>query len=211
MMDFDFLPAELHRKRSDQRLWTRYARLVAMMVLAMGAWAYAHFSWVGSADRQLAQLERQRLQIRIHRASLEMLTAEREELLAKKTLCGRLEDEASVQVVLAELSRAIPTTVAPTELYYSRTALEPTGPEPGSPPKAPVSTQPSDQDGLPTLRLVGIATDGTQISECAAGLAGSRMLTDVSMRSLGDRSASGRRGSGFEVTSRVLAESGGRR
>lgn len=211
MIDFDFLPADLHRKRKDQRLWKRYARLIAIMVVAMGAWAYAHFSWMGNADAQLEQLERQRQQIRIHRASLEMLTSERDELAAKKALCERLEDDASMQVVLAELSRAIPTTVAPTELLFSRTAMEPTGPDASGAPKTPASTQPSDLDGLPTVRIVGIATDATQISECAAGLAGSRMLTDVSMRSLGERAASGRRGAGFEVTSRVLAESGGRR
>lgn len=211
MIDFDFLPADLHRKRKDQRLWKRYARLLAIMVVAMGGWAYAHFSWMGNAEAQLEQLERQRQQVRIHRASLEMLTSERDELSAKKALCEQLEDMASMQVILAELSRAIPSTVAPTELVYSRSALEPTGPDANGTAKPAASTQPSDLDGLPTLRLVGIAVDATQISECAAGLAGSRMLTDVSMRGLGDRAASGRRGAGFEVTSRVLSEGGGRK
>lgn len=211
MIDFDFLPAELHRKRTDQRLWRRYARLVGAMVLAMGAWGFAHFAWLRSADEQLDQLERQRLQIRIHRASLETLTAERDELAAKRALCGRLEDDASLQVLLTELSRAIPATVAPTELVYFRGGLPVATLAPAAAPQAATSTQPSDLDGLPGLRVTGIATDVTQISECAAGFAGLRILTDVAARGLGDRAAAGRRGAGFEVTGRVLAESGGRR
>lgn len=211
MIDFDFLPAELHRQRKDRRLWRRYARLVGMMVVAMGAWAYAHFTWLGSAEKQLNQLERQRQQIRIHRASLELLTGERDELAARRALVERLEDDASMQTILVELSRSIPATVAPTELLYSRSGSDNASSAPGNAPKSATSTQPADLDGLATLRLTGIAKDGTQISECAAGLAGSRMLTDVSARSLGDRAAAGRRGAGFEVTSRVLAQSGGKR
>ncbi len=210
MIEFDFLPPDFHERRAERRGVHRYGILIGALVLAMAAWVCAHQAMLSRVGTDLADVQRQRNQTRIHRALLEQLLHEREELRVRDRLCASLEDAASLAVVLADLSRVVPTRVALTEIVWERTPEPASEDATGRPAgMAPVTTRPADGDRLPRLRLAGLAPDPTPISDCAAGIAGSRLVTDVATRVLPVRRFANRQGPGFEINCVVLPQTGG--
>ncbi len=208
MIELDFIPAECHRRRLERRRWRRYGLLLSLMVTVMGAWNFAQAEATRRIARQLAEAHRQQEQVRIHRAGLERLIAERDSLRSRQGVVGRLGRTVAMDAVLAELSRLIPSSVTIQELAFDRWAA--TSPATAAPGVSP-TTRPADGRRGGSLRLAGLAADESAVSDLAAALAGSPLFADVTAQpqQAADGVQSGR--VVFETTCRVqLHEGSGR-
>lgn len=208
MIELDFIPAEYHRRRLERRRWRRYGLLLALLVTVMGAWNFAQAEATRRIARQLAEVHRQHEQVRIHRVGLERLIAERDSLRSRQGVVGRLGRTVAMDVVLAELSRLVPPSVTIRELAFDRwAAISPATAAPGVPP----TTRPANGRRSGFLRLVGVATDESAVSDLAAALAGSPWFADVTAQpqQAAEGVLSGR--VVFETTCRVQLHEGSRR
>lgn len=209
MIDFDFLPPDFHRRRGERRTLRRCVLLGVVMISVMFGWVLTHVAAQRRADRITADVSRQRMQVQIHRVKLQMLMEERDSLVAYERLRGRLEDEASLAVILAAATERWPAGVALRELIYDRTG---TTTQPVTPYDAvPRGTTTAPGESLPLLKLCGIGNDVTGISDLAAALAGHRYFTEVATRTAPEARHGEVMGLSFEMSARALPHAEGPR
>lgn len=216
MIDFDFLPPEYHRERVEQSRLRRYAVLGGVLLATMAGWMLMHGRAMRHGRADLAEIQRQRSQIAIHRAMLESLEVQRGGLLERHRLESELDDSASFAVLLGAVSRCVPPAVCLTDWRYFA-AAPPDGATP--PPNPAVNGVPSSPErpvdqtalraGQPTLLIRGVAADKTRISDFAAALAGVPYFADVTTEAGSERVVADRVGVGFEIACRALRQRGG--
>jgi len=203
VIELDFIPADYHRRRLERRRWRRYGLLLALLVTVMCAWNYAQSEATHRIARQLAEVRRQHEQVRIHRAGLERLIAERDSLRGRQGVVRRLSRSVALDAVLAELSQLIPPSVTIRELSFDRWAATPAA---NAAHAGTATTRPAEGRRGGYLRLAGIAADESAVSDLTAALAGSPLFADVTAQPQADGGQSRRLA--FEATCRIQRQEG---
>lgn len=119
MNDCDFIPAEYHGQQTLRRSIKLRASCAVGLLLIMGAWFAAHQGQIATAEAMLTEAGLQKDQVRVHAEKQRQMSAERARLDARRRLLEELSDQASLVLVLGDVSRRLPPRVVLTGLTFN--------------------------------------------------------------------------------------------
>lgn len=215
MIEFDFIPPNFHQAQCMRTAVRTRAGLIGTMIMFMVLWVVANQREIATASAMLTEIEKQQEQVSIHQEKRAAMEAEQARLQQHHELLRRLEDHASVVVLLSDLSQRMADTVLLTKLRFDSpsiaryTVSEAPAPAPRAKPAGTgAATAPEEPKEPPYPRgnrliLSGMATDTTEVIAFVKQLEDSPLVGEVQMRQKGPITWAGRRGQGFELTCEV--------
>jgi Tfp pilus assembly protein PilN len=217
--DCDFIPADYHAAWTVRQAIRLRAGCIGILISIMVVWVVAHHHRVDTAKAMLPEVARQQEQLTIHTAKKAEMEAERADLYNRQRLLRQLEDQASLVLVLSDISRRMPETIVLTELSadcpsvarYGTEIEPPLPPEPLPPGAKPAAAQPEPKESPPAnprVIIKGIAVDNSDVAQFAAALESSPLFDRIQMEVKEPIVWGGRRAQQFELVCEVLEQQG---
>jgi cell division protein FtsB len=217
MIDCDFIPADYHQARSQQRAIRMRSTLISVLVIIMVLWVVANRHEVSQASAMLSDIEAQQQQLSVHLAKKDAMEAEKNRLRDHQRLMDEFDQRTSLVVVLGDISRRLPETVILTRVSFRSVSLRRYAPSPKEKPAAAATaetaaTTPEKQDKMvSTVTVIIMTAFANEVSEairCAAVLERSPLVAHVQMELKGEAVWSGRKGHQFELACELMDQSG---
>ena len=191
MKELDFLPKTFHEARRRSRLMRRNVLYSLGLAIAFASVHAINTSHLRSARAGLADLRTDDRARSLQRQELQALQARQQTLADRLELVSRLEDDAPLDVVLAEIAAQMNDAIAIRSLQVKTLP--------------PAEIAPEDRDPLldrgPTrVVLGGVAADDMQVGILLGHLGGSALFKDVKLSFSREIQDAGRRMREFELT-----------
>jgi hypothetical protein len=170
--EFDFLPRSFHEAARRRRRARRNMLHCAGLALALSGLHFVNASRLASAEACLAALRSNGAERQARQSRFVALTAARDQLENCQKVIDRLEDNAPVDTVIAEVSRLMSDSMAIRSLSIE------TGP--ASPPEGK-KADPVYGLGPTRAVLVGMAATDVEVGIFFGRLTESPLFDDVSM------------------------------
>lgn len=221
MKDCDFIPPNYHEAQTLRRAIKLRAACVGALLAIMVVWAIAHHNHLATAQAMLPEIAKEQEQVDIHLAKKAAMSAEQAALRDRQRLLQQLEAQASIVLILGDLSRRQPDAIVLTELSaefpsLKRFSTEEESPAPAEPPKPPdkaSSDAPKLKEEQPPsaarLTVKGIAADNPDMVRFAAALESSPLFSRIHLEVKGPAVWAGRRAQAFELTCELSEQHGG--
>lgn len=214
MIDCDFIPADYHQARLQQRAVKLRGTLISALVVIMVLWIVANRREVSQASAMMNDVVAQQQQLAVHLAKKDAMEAEKNRLRNHQRLMDEFDRQASLVVVLGDISRRLPETVVLTKVSFQSATLRryalPLPDKPLAPAAAAAANPEKESDAAATVTQISMSAFANEVSEairCAAALERSPLVAHVQMELKGETVWSGRKGHQFELICELMDQS----
>jgi len=217
-VDCDFIPSRYHDARRMRNMVQRRVVGVVALVAVMAIWFYTNQSRIVRAEAMMDDAEAQQLQVANVAAYKLQLLQQRSGLNDLQDMLSTLSGDRDLVLIVAELSRRVPTTIVLTKcdvmvpsIYQYGIETDPKGADNKIPLKNKVLLQSTglfDDESAATMVLQGIGAGDSEIIDFAADLDRSPLFFKVKFDVLEDVVLEGRPGKTFRLTCRLTRHRG---
>ncbi|HOD81712.1 MAG: hypothetical protein BWX88_04708 [Planctomycetes bacterium ADurb.Bin126] len=210
MENIDFLPERIRNQRVRSKWFSRQVYLLAVFAGALALLALERQNRISRAEAELLLLTGRSANVQRQLAMLGTLESQQAELHLKKRINDHLGSRFNVMVVLAELERLMPASMALVNLHVETVdqtsrAMSPTV-RPTARPVAAPSPHAIGEQTVKRLRLVitGVAPTDVDVANFIGQMATSRLFEEVTMGYAKNVSYRGRAAREFQATSYIV-------